>query len=349
MDSFGCVLMVLVALQVGLQPAVTKACVKHAVSGQSLVLAEMGVSVGLALALVPRETIFNWSPMESIRLAGPPAAVYALRSWFKQAAYRLCDGVTFNVLNQTKVVFCALAAWVLLGEGQTRQQCEALFCALVAGSLLVCQPRHTAAGKAAATSRLGRGHSRIALHGCCRRKWGGPSFRCNAAVLAIHPVCIARDAQTAGSGGCANVAASTCASGAGIALATAGCSGLAAALSQSAMAGSARPSTLFNLELAFWGLPLVALGCPRGGLRRIFADWQLLTLAPVVLQAAGGLLVSALVKQHGGVAMGLCSVAGIGVSVVVDAVLTKRLPTSRQICAAMLCVLSVAAHQHGAR
>merc|ERR1712087_281233 len=74
--------------------------------------------------------------------------------------------------------------------------------------------------------------------------------------------------------------------GALLALATAACSGTAAALSQSAMRRSSRPSTLFNLELALWGLPFVfwSGGSFRPSLS--FRGWQVRTLAPVALQAA---------------------------------------------------------------
>jgi len=111
------------------------------------------------------------------------------------------------------------------------------------------------------------------------------------------------------------------------------------------MAGRARPSALFNLELALWGLPLVVFtgfgNSPTTALR----GWHVWTVAPVALQAAGGLLVSAVVKQRGGVAMGLCTVAGIAVSAVVDACRTKRCLSVRQLMAAGLCALSVAVHQ----
>merc|ERR1719436_2207227 len=75
--------------------------------------------------------------------------------------------------------------------------------------------------------------------------------------------------------------------------------------------------------------------------------WQGKTIAPVALQAAGGLLVSALVKQRGGVAMGLCTVVGIAVSAAVDAALTRWPPSFRQAVAALLCLVSVCAHQRG--
>jgi len=150
-DSSG-FFMVLVALQVGVQPAVTKACVRQTVPGFSLVIAELLLSMALAVAVVPPEAFVDWSFLESAWLAGPPAAVYALRSLLKQAAYRLCDGVTFNIVNQTKVVFCAIAAWLLLGEGQTMQQCAALLCAVTAGALLLSGPSSGGTGSGSSSS-----------------------------------------------------------------------------------------------------------------------------------------------------------------------------------------------------
>eukprot|EP00933_Yihiella_yeosuensis_P018275 TRINITY_DN15058_c2_g1_i2.p1 TRINITY_DN15058_c2_g1~~TRINITY_DN15058_c2_g1_i2.p1 ORF type:complete len:203 (+),score=36.62 TRINITY_DN15058_c2_g1_i2:288-896(+) len=136
------------------------------------------------------------------------------------------------------------------------------------------------------------------------------------------------------------------ASGALLALATALCSGVAAAMSQAAMRTSSRHSALFNLELGLWGLPLVLAS---GGGPLSFSEacrgWEFKTFAPVALQAVGGLLVSAVVKSKGGVAMGLCTVVGIAISALVGAVRTGQPPTLRQVCAAALCTLSVAMHQ----
>jgi len=111
------------------------------------------------------------------------------------------------------------------------------------------------------------------------------------------------------------------------------------------MAGTARPSALFNLELALWGLSLVAFTGVGSNPTTVLRGWHLWTIAPVAIQAAGGLLVSAVVKQRGGVAMGLCTVAGIVVSAVVDACRTQRCLSVRQLIAAGLCALSVAVHQ----
>lgn len=390
-------LMPLVSLQVGIQPQVTRSCVASGVSGRSLVLAEMAVGILLAAFLLPRGSFALWYPWESLSLVGPPAMVYALRSLLKQAAYQRCDGVTFNVMNQTKVVFCAAAAWLLLGEAQTLQQCFALLCAVAASAILATPTASAKAGAGGGCS--GGGES----DGGGPQKLGGASCRGGTAAAAaadddgLNATMGAKGAATRFSRGASTAAHATKAkgtllfrggapesaglvlrptfsgalqvpppspkgapattessgmsmktSGALLALATAACSGTAAALSQAAMRHHARPSTLFNLELGLWGLPFVMLtGGSAGGAAAGFGGWSRWTLAPVVLQAFGGLLVSALVKSQGGVAMGLCTVVGIAISAAVDAVALRRPPSLRQVVAAGLCTASVFMHQWG--
>merc|ERR1740121_2490686 len=111
------------------------------------------------------------------------------------------------------------------------------------------------------------------------------------------------------------------------------------------MRRSSRSSTLFNLELGLWGLPLVLFSGESVCKALRFQGWQFKTVVPVAVQAVGGLLVSALVKRQGGVIMGLCTVIGITISAAVDALWKRRPPSVRQIAAALLCVLSVLLYQ----
>jgi len=318
----GCMVMVLVSIQTGIQPAVTRLCVSKEVSGQSLVLAENLVSMVIAIVLSPPGAFHAWSFEDSFACVGPAAFVYVIRSLFKQAAYRRCDGVTFNICNQTKVVFCAFATWFLIEEGQTPQQMCALLCAVSAGVLLV------APGVGARPSHI------------------------DGNVCNSLPSSVATDASQAGSQASTwlhSSALSAPALGTAFALITACCSGTGAALSQVAMRNSERPSTLFNFELAMWGMPLAIIVSTSSGSgvkpTSLTTGWEIKTLAPVALQACGGLLVSSVVKRHGGVAMGLCTVAGIAVSASADALLTGQPPTARQCVAGTLAALSIAMHQ----
>jgi hypothetical protein len=55
-----------------------------------------------------------------------PALVYAVQNSLTQLAYRHLDGLTFNLLNQTKTLFAALCVYLLMGKGQTPRQMVAL-------------------------------------------------------------------------------------------------------------------------------------------------------------------------------------------------------------------------------
>jgi len=397
-----------VALQVGLQPLVTRTCTSEAVSTKSLVLAENAITAVIALTVTAPGAFVGWSILESLSLAGPPAMVYAIRSLCKQSAYRHCDGVTFNIINQTKTVFCAVAAWLLLGEIQTLQQCAALLCAVTAGALLVLPsaPRRTAETspglsietiRAFAGRRTGKDspppeYAGLVTDSSCISIASGKEEkeqqrrpardankengdlskevdeqksatkderdlqRCSAKEVHKEADAQKQSAKEASQAASHAAAECLCVTGLGFAVATAVCSGVAAALSQSAFqrAGS-RPSTLFTLELAVWGAPFAILfgGSSNGhgtssksnSALQALRGWRLRTLAPVALQAIGGILVGAVVKQHGGVAMGLCTILGIVVSAIADGFITGRPPSTRQILAGMLAAMSVVAHQ----
>lgn len=290
-DAVSHVLMVLISVQVGLQPAVTKFCVGGDVATQSLVVGELMISMILAVSLSPDRSFHGWSAFDSLLVAGPAAFVYALRSLFKQVAYRKCDSVTFNTINQTKVVWCAMAAWVLLGEPQNPRQIAALWCAICAGALLVA------------------------------------------------PSSSSKDLRLTGSPW-------RSASGSLFAVMTAVCSGLGAALSQVAMLSGDRPSAFFNFELALWGVLPSMLALVMGvRVRETLVGWRPTTVMPVLLQAIGGLMVGALIKRRGGVAMGLCTIIGIGISAVTDSLLQKKFPTSRVMLAMWVATLSILLHQ----
>lgn len=308
----GYICMLLVAVQVGLQPLVTRKCVAEAVSTKSLVLVENVVTAVMSLttlSLTVPGAFVGWTITDSLVLAGPPAMVYAIRSLCKLGAYRICDGVTFNIINQTKTVFCAISAWILLGEAQTLQQCAALSCAVFAGALLILPQR--------------------SARSACEmpQETATPSAQSSSSTTGMM-----------------------------LALATAVCSGVAAALSQMAFrrAGS-RPSPLFTFELALWGAPFAILfsrGVPKSKEgtstskgTSVLHGWRWCTLAPVAFQAFGGMLVGFVVKQHGGVAMGLCTIIGIVVSAIADAAMTRRPPSVRQAFAATLAAMSIVAHQ----
>ncbi|CAE7785766.1 unnamed protein product [Symbiodinium pilosum] len=51
--------------------------------------------------------------------AGVPSLTYLLQNLCIQAAYQKLDGLVFNILNQTKMLFTALFVYLILGRRQS--------------------------------------------------------------------------------------------------------------------------------------------------------------------------------------------------------------------------------------
>ena len=132
MDQF---FMAAVSLQVGLQPIATK---KWGVQGQKgqVLLAENLIKLCLCSLQLPTEIWEDFDVMESAKLAAVPALVYALSGMLKLKGYSNCDGLTFNTINQTKILFSAICAYFLLGKIQTTTQLTSLAMATCAAILI---------------------------------------------------------------------------------------------------------------------------------------------------------------------------------------------------------------------
>ncbi len=74
-----------------------------------------------------RVSIKSWRLSDCLYLAGVPAASYAVQNIFIFSAYRHLDGLTFNLVNQTKLLATALLAYLILGKRQSQTQIIALF------------------------------------------------------------------------------------------------------------------------------------------------------------------------------------------------------------------------------
>lgn len=129
------------ALQFGVQPELTRRCVAESTSPTSLVLAaEIVKIVGCGAVLQAegriREAFQDWTLLGFAQAAGLPSVTYVLQNLCIQLAYKRIDGVSFNVLNQSKMLFTALAGYVFLRRSQSPIQCVALLCVAAAGVLV---------------------------------------------------------------------------------------------------------------------------------------------------------------------------------------------------------------------
>nr|GLL18864.1 CMP-sialic acid transporter 5-like [Ipomoea trifida] len=131
----------LLTLQYGFQPLISKRFVRREVIVTSSVLTCELVKVSCALILIAKEgnlkKLFkNWTLVGSLTASGLPAAIYALQNSLLQISYKNLDSLTFSILNQTKLFFTALFTFIILRQKQTIQQIGALFLLIIAAVLL---------------------------------------------------------------------------------------------------------------------------------------------------------------------------------------------------------------------
>lgn len=143
---------VLLALQFGLQPLLAReflpAQQSKAVTALVVELVKLCIAVclagpqqnqGVMPPLLPR------SKGSARRLVAVilPSLTYALQNTCLHHAYAELDGVTFNCLNQLKIVFSALFVYLVNGVKQSAQQVLALALLLLAGFLVQLQQSGT--------------------------------------------------------------------------------------------------------------------------------------------------------------------------------------------------------------
>ncbi|XP_031743731.1 UDP-N-acetylglucosamine transporter ROCK1 [Cucumis sativus] len=132
---------ILLALQYGAQPLISKRFTRREVIVTSSVLTCEIVKVVCALAIMVKEgslkkTFSEWTVAGALTASGLPAIIYALQNSLLQISYKNLDSLTFSMLNQTKILFTAVCTYFLLRQKQSIQQIGALFLLIVAAVLL---------------------------------------------------------------------------------------------------------------------------------------------------------------------------------------------------------------------
>mmetsp|Transcript_138049 Transcript_138049/g.240082 ORF Transcript_138049/g.240082 Transcript_138049/m.240082 type:complete len:328 (-) Transcript_138049:375-1358(-) len=151
------------AVQFGAQPLLSKACIAKGTPTSSLVLgAETAKALGCIAMLVAegnwRDALRGWTLRGALLVAGIPSLTYLVQNYCIQIAYQNIDGVVFNILNQTKMLFTAVFSFLMMGRRQSRMQCVALFMVSLAGILIsVSESRTVMSGT---NGHNGNGHGR---------------------------------------------------------------------------------------------------------------------------------------------------------------------------------------------
>lgn len=124
--------MVLLSIQFGLQPMLSSKFTPQTVCKSTVILVQEVVKFILAMSMLLMSgelsnAFQGWTISSWVRVAALPAGLYTIQNTAALTAYQNLDGVTFNVLNQTKTLSAAACCYLLIGRKQSKLQIVALF------------------------------------------------------------------------------------------------------------------------------------------------------------------------------------------------------------------------------
>ncbi|AQK53154.1 CMP-sialic acid transporter 5 [Zea mays] len=155
--------LVLLTLQYGAQPLISKRFVRQDTIVTSLVLATEAAKVICAIILLIadgslKKQFSNWTLIGSLTASGLPAAIYALQNSLLQVSFKNLDSLTFSILNQTKLLWTSFFTFLILGQKQSSKQILALALLISAAVLL-------SVGESTSKGSNGGGSDYILLYG----------------------------------------------------------------------------------------------------------------------------------------------------------------------------------------
>lgn len=144
--------MSLLALQFGIQPILVRRFTPQTVVRSSVVLVQELVKFGIAGAIyfsgtkksTREKDLEGWSVKTWLSLAGLPAFLYTIQNVAALCAYQNLEALTFNVLNQTKILSAALSCYFVMGKRQSTMQVISL-CVLILSTLVIERILHPTA------------------------------------------------------------------------------------------------------------------------------------------------------------------------------------------------------------
>jgi solute carrier family 35 (UDP-sugar transporter), member A1/2/3 len=144
----GFVLTGILAFQFAAQPMLSQMYIHPQISKTSLVLAGECTKAILSIcACAFMMSAQEWNSISfksSIQVALIPACLYSLQNWLVQLAYQHLDSLTFNMLNQSKILFSALCIYWICKRKQSKMQVFALCLLCVAGVVINLESRSSA-------------------------------------------------------------------------------------------------------------------------------------------------------------------------------------------------------------
>lgn len=240
-----------------------------------------------------------------ITLAGLPAFLYTIQNVAALMAYQNLEALTFNVLNQTKILSAALSCYFVMGQRQSKMQMISL-CFLILSTLVIEQLVHPFAyislwqgnglkGITGAISSLGRfsgGAGRRVTHGIV-------PLLVASLISGMAGALTQKNLQ--GSIGGSSIWGSK-----------------KIGKANSPVSRSPRNAYLFSMEMnvASSILLLASLLMSSDGRsmirsRTFFSNWTPETFIPVITNSIGGILVGLVTKHAGSVRKGFALIFGL--------------------------------------
>eukprot|EP00979_Chaetoceros_neogracilis_P003188 scaffold549_cov278-Chaetoceros_neogracile.AAC.4 len=289
--------MVLLTIQFGCQPMLTAKYTPKTVCRSTIIIVQESFKFIIASTMLftsgakNKEQAFqHWTIPSWLQIAFVPAFLYTIQNQAALLAYQNLNGVTYNVLNQTKTMSAALCCYLIMGRKQSRVQVVALLLLLVSALIIediisIDYIINYMQGKSSTETAAGQSHLSTSTS-----LGMGPKH----VTHGVAPVLLASFL-----------------------------SGLAGAISQknlqsaSGQASGGRNPYLFSAELCVASLALlfVSLIFSHDG-RMIqqegfFHGWTGQTLIPIVTNSVGGIVVGLVTKYAGSVRKGFALIFGM--------------------------------------
>jgi len=135
--------MALLTIQFGCQPMLTAKYTPKTVCRSTIIIVQELIKFIIASTMLTtsgssrlKQALQHWTIPSWIQVAFVPAFLYTIQNQAALLAYQNLNGVTYNVLNQTKTMSAALCCYFLMGRKQSRAQVMALLLLLVSALII---------------------------------------------------------------------------------------------------------------------------------------------------------------------------------------------------------------------
>ena len=318
--------MALLTIQFGMQPMLTAKYTSKTVTRSTVIFVQEAIKFTFATFMLIasggfRMALKDWSIFSWIKVAAIPAGLYTVQNTAALMAYQHLDGVTFNVLNQTKTLSAALCCYLIMGRKQSKVQIVALVMLLISALII----EHIVSLN---VIQVVWKEGLVDVSSVSSVSLSSFSFTSKHWTHGVMPVLLASFL-----------------------------SGLAGAISQKNLQSSCgsgekggRNPYLFSAELCVASLIVLSISMTVSDdgqkIRQygFFHHWTPQTLIPIVTNAIGGIVVGLVTKYAGSVRKGFALIFGMLLTGFIQSSLERNPVTKEEIVGGLVASLSLWMH-----